>query len=118
MNADGGDQVRRTMAPDGCPVIQPYDCGDRQPAWSPNGSKIAFTSDRDGDDEIYIMNADGTGEAQLTGSAGQDRRPEWSRDGSKIFFESNRDGNPEIYIMNADGSEQTNLTKNPGEDST
>src|SRR6266498_2961479 len=78
--------------------------------------KIVFTSDRDGNDEIYVMNADGTAQTTLTNTPASDARPAWSPDGSKIVFTSNRDGNAEIYVMNADGSAQTNLTNNPATD--
>src|SRR4030042_2832495 len=74
-------------------------------------SKIAFYSYRDGNMEIYVMNADGTGQTNLTNYPGaNDYNPAWSPDGSKIAFYSYRDDNVEIYVMNADGSGQTRLT--------
>jgi hypothetical protein len=79
--------------------------------------KIAFVSDRDGNDEIYVMNPDGSGQTRLTDNPADDGAPAWSPDGTKIAFTSNRDaGNFEIYMMNADGSSQTNLTNDPGFD--
>lgn len=84
--------------------------------WSPDGSRIAFTSDRDGGTGIYVMNADGSGPTRLTDSPAGDFLPTWSADGSKIAFISSRDGNREVYVINADGSGQTNLTKNPAYD--
>ncbi len=47
------------------------------PAWSPDGTRIAFKSDRDGNDEIYVMNADGTGQTNLTSNAAVDYSPDW-----------------------------------------
>ncbi len=79
-------------------------------------AKIAFVSDRDGNEEIYVMNADGTLQKNVTRHPGDDRWPCWSPDGTKIAFTSFRDGNQEIYVMNADGTQQTNLTKNPAPD--
>jgi len=79
-------------------------------------TKIAFVSDRDGDNDIYVMNADGGEQTNLTKNPARDSSPSWSPDGKKIAFHSERDGNFEIYVMNADGSEQTNLTKNPAHD--
>ncbi|MBV9210664.1 MAG: PD40 domain-containing protein, partial [Acidobacteria bacterium] len=76
---------------------------DKEPAWSPDGSKIAFTSNRDGNYELYVMNADGSNLLRLTNQAGDDRFATYSPDGSKIVFTSMRDGNSEIYTMNADG---------------
>ena len=55
---------------------------------------IAFTSSRDGDVEIYLMNPDGTGQRRLTNSPGSDSQPSWSPDGTRIAFTSLRDGNP------------------------
>jgi len=106
MNADGTNISRLTdnNADDWCP------------AWSPDGSKIAFGSDRDGNGEIYVMNADGSGAIDLTNNLATDKYPVWSPDSSQIAFCSNRDGNDEIYIMNADGSNQTRLTYNSAAD--
>ena len=79
-------------------------------------TKIVFTSYRDGNSEIYVMNADGSEQTNLTNNPAIDWIPRWSLDGKKIAFTSNRDGNNEIYIMNPDGSEQKRLTKNPAVD--
>jgi len=79
-------------------------CGDGS-----NGNKIAFQSDRDGDHEIYVMNADGTEVQQLTDNDDGDWVPVWSPDGNKIAFNSGRDGDHEIYVMNADGSNVVSL---------
>jgi hypothetical protein len=72
--------------------------------------KIAFTSDRDGNGEVYVMNAGGSGQTRLTNNPSFDGEAAWSPDGSKIAFASGRDGNGEVYVMSADGSGQTTLT--------
>jgi Tol biopolymer transport system component len=78
---------------------------------------MAFTSSRDGNQEIYVMNADGSGQTNLTNHPALDMDPSWSPDGTRIAFSSTRDdGNGEIYVMNADGSGQTRLTNNPAPD--
>jgi Tol biopolymer transport system component len=82
------------------------------PAWSPNGRTIVFVSWRDGNGEVYAMNADGSEPRNLTQHPARDVRPTWSRDGRRIAFVSRRDGNPEVYVMNADGSGKRNLTRN------
>jgi hypothetical protein len=86
--------------------------GDRSPAWSPDGNKIAFQSN----EEIYTMNANGTGLDRLTNNTQEDESPAWSPDGNKIAFASNRDGNYEIYAMNANGTQLDRLTNNPKDD--
>ena len=86
------------------------------PAWSPDGTRIAFSANSTGTFDIYLMNADGTGQMQLTDNPGNDRDAAWSPDGRQIAFSSHRDGNGEIYIMNADGTQQTRLTNNPALD--
>ena len=78
--------------------------------------KIAFASDRDGNFEIYSMDADGGGQTRLTENPGEDFSPAWSPDGTRLAFVSTRDGNSEIYVMNADGTGQTRLTNNTAGD--
>lgn len=68
-----------------------------------DAGKILFVSDRDGNNEIYAMNEDGSAQTRLTSSTGDDRDPAMSPDGSRIVFVSNRDGVYKLYVMNADG---------------
>jgi Tol biopolymer transport system component len=86
--------------------------GDSRPHYSPNGSQIVFQSNRDGQSEIYVMNADGSAQTRLTNNPAADTAPAWSPDGTKILFTSLRDGptSPALYVMNADGSNQTRVT--------
>jgi Tol biopolymer transport system component len=77
---------------------------------------ITFHSDRDGDWEIYVMNADGTGQRALTQNTVEDREPVWSPDGRTIAFTSRRDGNIEIYVARSDGSGLRRLTTDPASD--
>jgi dipeptidyl aminopeptidase/acylaminoacyl peptidase len=108
MNTDGTSQTNLTN--DGA--------FDREPSWSPDGSKIVFSTNRDGNYEIYAMNADGSSQLRLTNQAGIDAFPIYSPDGSHIVFTSTRDGNKEIYTMNADGSNQVRLTNDAATDDT
>ncbi len=78
--------------------------------------KIAFFSNRDGNSEIYSMDADGKNERRLTNHLAADEWPGWSPDGRYITFSSNRDGNGEIYVMDADGTDIRRLTNNPAYD--
>jgi dipeptidyl aminopeptidase/acylaminoacyl peptidase len=78
--------------------------------------KIAFSSARDGNYEIYTMEPDASDQSRLTTAAQTDIDPDWSPDGKQIAFTSNRDGNDEIYVMNADGSGQRRLTTDPATD--
>jgi Tol biopolymer transport system component len=100
-----------TMNSDGSGVTQltGNNKDDVFPAWSPDGTKIAFQAYRDGNPEIYIMNADGSNQTRLTASTGFDGTPAWSPDG-RIVFASNRGGADGIWVMNADGSGLTQLT--------
>jgi Tol biopolymer transport system component len=83
---------------------------------SGENGKIAFVTDRDGNDEIYLMEADGGNPINLTNNPARDRDPAWSPDGRQIAFTTDRDGNNEIYVMDADGGNPINLTNNPGSD--
>lgn len=88
---------------------------DATPAWSPDGARIAFASDRTGTWEIFLMNADGSDQVQLT-ATGSSSGPAWSPDGTRIAFTSYRDGNGEIYVINVDGTGLQNLTNDPLQD--
>jgi WD40 repeat protein len=74
---------------------------------------IAFSSYRDGNYEVYVMDADGSNPINLTNDPAIDYESAWSPDGTKIAFQSHRDGNREIYVMNADGWTPINLTDDP-----
>ena len=95
------------------------------PSYSPDGTRILFRGDQDlvdhsGDEELYVMNADGTDVVQLTQNDVFDSAPAFSPDGTKIAFESARDsGDPlalDIYVMNADGTGVRRLTADPAHD--
>ncbi len=90
--------------------------GTAQAAFPGTNGKIAFSSVRDGNLEIYVMNPDGTNQTNLTNNAAEDFEPAWSPDGTKIAFTSRRDGNYEVHVMNADGSNPVNLTNNSAQD--
>ena len=88
------------------------------PAFSPDGSKIVFTSNRTGTSQVYVMNADGSGQTQLTfDPQPKDQVPDWSPDGSKIAYLADTFGIADvgvsygdIWVMNADGSDQHAIT--------
>lgn len=70
---------------------------DASPSVSPDGKRIAFASNTDGNWEIYVMNRDGSGLLRLTRNAADDGTPQFSKDGSKIIFSSNRSGKSALY---------------------
>jgi len=76
---------------------------DWEPVWSPDGTSIAFVSDRDGDDEIYVRSGDGS-VRQITHNDWKDSDPAWSPDGSQLAYTSNPEGKIGVWIMNADGT--------------
>jgi dipeptidyl aminopeptidase/acylaminoacyl peptidase len=85
-------------------------------AQAPKQAQIAFTSIRDGNREIYVMDSDGENQRRLTNNNAEDLRPVWSPDGQRIAFSSERDGSKEIYIMDADGKNASRLTNNNATD--
>jgi tol-pal system beta propeller repeat protein TolB len=83
---------------------------DLDPSWSPDGQHVAFVSDRDGNPEIYVMEADGGAPVRLTYDPADDEDPVWSPDGQLIAFHSNRKGSYDIFAMTPDGARTFRLT--------
>ena len=103
MDADGAN--RRAL-------LETPESSEGAPAFSPDGRRIAYDTDRDGNFEIYVMNADGTGARRLTTSPSRDLAPAWSPDGGSIVFMSDRDARPEfdVFRVKADGTDVERLT--------
>jgi len=102
------------------PIAQPYhlDTGGSAyfPSWSPDGSTIAFNSNRSGNHEIWTIRATGGTPLQLTNNPANDGRPYWSPDGSTIAFHSDRSGNYDIWTIPATGGFATQLTTDAADD--
>jgi TolB protein len=106
MNAHGRGQRKLTQAGQ-----------NAFPAWSPDGRKIIFVSDRDGNLELYVMKADGTRQTRLTRNPGVDGSPTWRPDGHTIACGCRRGGNFDIYLLSVAthwGEETRRLTQDPG----
>jgi TolB protein len=108
VDADGSGLVDVTK------LAAPCDASD--PAWSPDGTKLAFDADcQDGFSDIWTIGADGSGRRQLT-SQEATGEPAWSPDAKKLAYVSDRAGNADVWTMNADGSAKTRLTTAAGDD--
>jgi Tol biopolymer transport system component len=89
---------------------------DRDPAWSPDGTMIAFSSKREGNWEIYVINADGYGLMPLTYDGAIDSDPSWSPDGQSLVFCSDREGGADLYIFHIRDRELIQLTNHPAQE--
>jgi Tol biopolymer transport system component len=89
---------------------------DAEGTFSPDGSRIVFTSNRDGDLELYTMNVDGSDPKRITNSEGYDGGAFYSPDGEKIIFRAFREGHrsAQVYLINADGTNEVQLTDTTG----
>ncbi|MFQ5795298.1 MAG: TolB family protein [Candidatus Bipolaricaulia bacterium] len=83
------------------------------PAWSPDGTRVAFVSNRDGNLEIYIVDMQSGAVNRLTNNESNEIAPTWSPDGTQIIFSSDRTDNWELYVMDADGFNVKRLTGGP-----
>lgn len=102
MRLDGSDRVNLTN----------HRGVDASPRFSPDGERIVFDSDRNGNLDIYVMDRDGSNLIRLTDSPADDFSPTWSPDGTQIAFASNHTNGIDLYIMNANGSQTQNVTQN------
>src|SRR5215208_336727 len=114
INADGSNQSSLATVEQSTIAWSPTD--ESTPDWSPDGTKIAFTSaSLSGNNDVFVMNADGTCETHLTNlnystPGVEEDVLDWSPDGEKIAFKSASSGNDDIYVIDADGSGRANLT--------
>ncbi|MCH8310509.1 MAG: PD40 domain-containing protein [Chloroflexi bacterium] len=112
-DGNGDNQIQLTNHP----------TGDGGPIWSPDGQKIAWTAHRDGNAELYVMDAvdsdgDGNGDnpTNISNNPANDGPTGWSPDSTRIINSTDRDGNFELYVMDADGGNPVRLTNNPALD--
>ena len=96
----------------GVQTIYSTSATETTPEWSPDGGEIVFTSDADGDHEVYLMNSDGSNVRQLTHNTGDDYAPRWSSDGSLIAFVADDSGDEhwEVHVIDSDGSNLRRIT--------
>lgn len=105
-----GEEINLTNSPE---------ARNTEPSWSPDRTKIAFVSRRDGNQEIYTMNRDGTNVVRITNDEGADTSPAYSPDGQRIAFISYRNGqNLNVYTMKTDGTDVVQVTQSPGTDAS
>lgn len=105
VDVESGEEIRLTTT----------EATEGHPAWSPDGTRISFDADYDGDGyaEIYTLAPDGKDLTRLTFNLANDQFADWSPDGTQIAFASERNGNWDLFVMDADGSNQRPLTESP-----
>ena len=108
----GAGQGLYIRNPDGVNEFRLTDQPDSSPRLSPDSKRIAFVSARDGNDELYMIDVDGTNLARVTQTDAPEYDISWSPNGRTILFVSEKDGNPEIYSVSRNGSNLTRLTFN------
>jgi Tol biopolymer transport system component len=107
MNADGSDPVNLTNTPG----------PDRYAMWSPDGLRIAFNTQRDGDQEVYTMGANGEDQTNLTQAPDStEGLADWSPDGRRLVLYSDRPGNKDVFILDLATGDWTNVTNHPASD--
>lgn len=122
----GNGRIAFTRSLDGRPQIFTVDAAGRHelqltfeganeyPAWSRDGAKLAFASNRTGPWELWVMAGDGSEQKALTaGIAEMNFVPDWSHDGTRLAYAAGSDGHPEIWVIDVDGSNPTQLTTLP-----
>jgi len=105
-----------TVAPDGSGEInltKSPGIFDSQPSWSPDGTHLALSTNRDGNSEIYVMGADGSGAQRLTNDPASDYGPMWSPRGDWIAFTSSANETTDLYVMRPNGTGVKRLTRTP-----
>lgn len=98
---------------DGPVALTNHRARDLRPRWSPDGSRVAFHSDLRGNNDVYIVNADGTRLTRVTDHPGEDFDPDWMPDG-RLLFASDRDGDQNIWIKDLETGSVLQLTRYPG----
>ncbi|MBI4595791.1 MAG: PD40 domain-containing protein, partial [Candidatus Tectomicrobia bacterium] len=84
---------------------------DTYPSWSPDGKRIAFMSNRTGKNQIYVMNADGSGQTQITNDNFNNHDPAWSPDGAYIAYVADHSGVSELVVIRPDGAGRTRVNR-------
>jgi len=98
------------------PLILSLSGGSYDPAWSPDGSKIAFTSQRTGRSQIFVAGADGSNPVNLNNDLAFNWSPTWSPDGEQLAFLTGRSGQEEVWLISSSGGEETRFTRGDGKD--
>jgi hypothetical protein len=123
-NRDGDQEIYKVRT-DGSELTNLTNnaANDYQPTWvadvglfSSGGDRVAFATDRDGNQEIYIMLSDGAEQTNISNNGADDFYPRATRSGDRIVFVSTRDDSQDVFVMDSDGSDQANVSNNPAQD--